>query len=539
MKRYQKILLGVVIFIVLLFSAAKIYVSYYLDDRIEKEVTSRLNEGTEDIYNLEIGDTSLHILGSDLIFNNITFTQNSAGSKEEKTVKLESLNLSGIGFLKFLWSKELTIQHVELNNPVISLTQSDDTSDSGQSTRLNNLSTRISEKVLQNLNGLSIPKLSIHALSADLNRTGSPDSMLSLGNSDLELYNIVIDSTSLNDDRVLPVDNLSATFRNIRFNTPDQLYRMSVDLAQFSTSNGRMNIRAVRMDPRLEKGAFSNHVGHEVDRITLLLDEISGRGIDSERLNRAEGLFAENIILDRPSVNIYRDKRPPFPPNNRPPLPQQMIRNIPIPVAIDSIRIENGHIRYNERQPKAEEPGYIDFANLEAYVVDLTNIEDLWSDESPPTMHAEADIMKRGRLKVDFVFPMTAGEDIHHVNGTLEAMDLQPLNVAFEPLAFARIDDGRILGLDFGMRMGEQQSSGELTLLYEDLKVSLLDKKENEENLGSQIKSLLANTFVIKSDNKGEDIRSGEINFERVERKSVFNYWWKSLLSGIKSNVGP
>ena len=68
------------------------------------------------------------------------------------------------------------------------------------------------------------------------------------------------------------------------------------------------------------------------------------------------------------------------------------------------------------------------------------------------------------------------------------------------------------------MKLGEKQARGDCILRYENLNVSILDKEANEENLGSQIKSLLANTFVIKSNNKGEDIRSGEINFERDEK---------------------
>lgn len=539
MKQYQKILLGVLILIILLLSATKIYVSYYLDDRLEKEAITHFNDNTNNKFNLEIGDTGLSIIGRELSFNDIKVTQKKADSAGNLTVTLESFNLSGIGFLPLLWSNELSIRNVELNTPVISLIKSEKSSDSEESPELNTLSTRLAKKVLQNLNSLSIQQLTIRELSVDFQRSTLPvDSLLSFSNSDIEFYNIVIDSTALEDNRVLPIDNLAATFRDIQFNTPNQLYQLTVDQAEFSTSNGKMNLRAIRMEPRIEKGDFSDHVGHEIDRMTMIIDEISWNEINIDRLNRADGLFVKDITLDRPSLNIYHDKRPPFPPGNHPPLPQQMIRYIPIPVAIDSISLVNGHIRYNERQPKAEKPGYIDFANLKAYIVNLSNIKDRWSEEAPPTMHAEADIMNRGRLKVDFIFPMIGSEDIHHVNGSLGAMDLQPLNVAFEPLAFARVD-GRILGMEFHMRLGEKESTGEVTLLYENVDITLLDKDTNEQNLGSEIKSLLANAFVVQSANKGDDIRSGKIDFERVERKSVFNYWWKSLLSGIKSNVTP
>jgi hypothetical protein len=52
------------------------------------------------------------------------------------------------------------------------------------------------------------------------------------------------------------------------------------------------------------------------------------------------------------------------------------------------------------------------------------------------------------------------------------------------------------------------------------------------------MKSVLANTFKVKSDNTGENIRTGAINVEREINKSVFNYWWKSMLSGLKSSIG-
>ena len=51
--------------------------------------------------------------------------------------------------------------------------------------------------------------------------------------------------------------------------------------------------------------------------------------------------------------------------------------------------------------------------------------------------------------------------------------------------------------------------------------------------------SFLANTFVInnKSPN-GKNLRVGEIYFERDKQKSIFNFLWKSLLSGIKPSLG-
>ena len=46
--------------------------------------------------------------------------------------------------------------------------------------------------------------------------------------------------------------------------------------------------------------------------------------------------------------------------------------------------------------------------------------------------------------------------------------------------------------------------------------------------------TLILNAFIVKKEMNAEE-RKGVILFYRDNRKAIFNYWWKSLLSGIKS----
>jgi hypothetical protein len=63
-------------------------------------------------------------------------------------------------------------------------------------------------------------------------------------------------------------------------------------------------------------------------------------------------------------------------------------------------------------------------------------------------------------------------------------------------------------------------------------------KKERSPD-ESDFKTFLINT-IIKND-KDKDVpigkRTGKIEFERDRKRQIFNYWWKSLLSGIKASV--
>jgi hypothetical protein len=71
-------------------------------------------------------------------------------------------------------------------------------------------------------------------------------------------------------------------------------------------------------------------------------------------------------------------------------------------------------------------------------------------------------------------------------------------------------------------------------LEYENLGIAFLNEEDGSKR---KLKSLIANSFAIKEENlKGtKSYKSGTISFERDKKKSVFNYWWKSVFSGIKS----
>ncbi len=534
MERYQKILLAVVAGFLIIAGAIQLYLSFFLDDQLKETAISRFHSATNDAYYLDIENLDLWIWGRQLKASGLTVSQKETEISDLK-VTLDELNISGIGFLKLLLNQELDLKQIELINPDIAITAAaKDTSNN--KVNLQDFSAQLSKGVLNDLKSLSVPHLWVSGLTLTYDRAdASVTPLLSLQNSSIQLHNFTVDSASLKKEQIFPLENITTTFRDIRYKTPDELYELNIDQLYLSSRDEQLSIQSVRLDPTLEKREFSLKKGHEIDRITTMIKQITGEKINFERLNRAEGLAINKIQIDTPDLDIYRDKRAPDPPPNYPPLPQEIIRSIPFPLSIDTLVISNGNIRYSERLEEAEEEGFIEFANLASTFTKVTNIKEIWSEASP-TLTAETDVMGKTKLYATFTFPMHSNEQ--QIKGNLEMMDMQPLNHALEPLAFVRVDDGVINGMDFKMRLGKDHADGQVLLRYKDLKISLLNEDLNKETFGKQVASLFANTFKVKTDNNGEDIRTGKVNFERDEQKSVFNYWWKSLLSGLKSSIG-
>ena len=533
MKRYQKILLGLLAGTVLFIGGIQIYFSFFLEDDLQTTLTTRFDRATNSAYTLDIGDFELEILGRQLTVTDIRMSTKQDSVDHKLTATLDALNVRGMGFLKLLISQQLSLQEVELVNPSINFTAAKQQSSTNRQLKLTDYSKRLSEITLQVLENVKIPHLAAQGLSVTYTRPElSADTLLSFKDSYIRLQDITIDSTLIKDKRVLPADNITTVFRDIHLKTANELYELSADKLQFNSDTQQLNIRSIKFMPQLSKEAFAHKVGHETDRITMTIDEINGREINTSNLNRAEKMEAQQISVQKPDIDIYRDKRPPFPPNNRPPLPRQMIQNIPFPVDIDTVSIAEGNIRYSERVPKADKAGYVTFADLKAKIYPLSNL----NQQQSIILTAQTNIMDQAKLQAHFTFP--ANTSNQHIKGTLQSMDMTSLNKALVPMAFVRIDEGEIMDMDFEINLNKKQSKGTVMLRYRDLKVSLLDKETSEENFGDKLKSLLANTFAVKSSNTGDDPRTGTINFERDPQKSVFNYWWKSLLSGLKSSLG-
>lgn len=533
MKRYQKILLGVLATLTIAVGGIQIYFSFFLDNDLKATFITRFNTATNSAYNLDIGEFDLRVFGRQLRLENVKISTKPDSVDHKLQASLDALTVKGIGFLPLLVSQKLSLREIEVTDPSVHFTapQKQDTDNRQQ--RLTDYSQRLSEITLEVLKNVKIPHLVVRGLSVTYNRPDFPaNNLLSFKDSDIRLYDIAIDSTLIKDKRVLPADNITAVIRDIQMKTANELYEISADRLHFNSDSQQLNMRSIKFIPQLSKQAFAHRLGHEADRIAMTIDEINCRRINTSKLNRAEQIEAQHISVQKPDIDIYRDKRPPFPPNNRPPLPRQMIRSIPFPVDIDTVLITEGNIRYSEHVPKADKAGFVTFADLKAEIYPLSNLE----QQQPITLTAQTNIMDQAKLQAHFTFP--ANTNNQHIKGTLQSMDMTSLNKALVPMAFVRIDEGRIMDMDFEIKLNEKRSKGTVMLRYKDLKVSLLNKETSEENFGDKLKSLLANTFAVKSSNTGDEPRTGNINFERDPQKSVFNYWWKSLLSGLKSSLG-
>ncbi|MEX0905878.1 MAG: hypothetical protein WD604_06105 [Balneolaceae bacterium] len=532
MKRYQKVLLWGAAAVVLAVIAIQVYISFFLEDQLRNRITHQVRQSSDGEYRLELEDLDIGLLS-----RSVTLTGISVQSENERIHgETQELNLSGISLLRFWRQNALSIQEIDVQNPSITLISERSGGSSGRSPA--ELSGRLASGILQELNELRVGEILISGVSVNIAEAPDTGPYFSFNETDLILYDFKVDSSALNSESILPVNNIETTLRNMEYHTTDGLYTLKFQQLEFSGHTGSANITGTEMLPRLEREAFFNKVGYATDQIDLEIPFIRFRGIDFNAINRQEKYEAELVQMNRADIRIFRDKRYPEREDKEiQPVPQELILNLNFSLRIDTLEVLESFVRYSEHEEGADEPGEVDFSSLNATLTNMTNVGEQIELNNEMILEAKANVMDQAELNAKFVFPLM--EHRHFIEGTVESMDATHFNRALEPLAFQRIESGRVLSIQFLMELGEEEASGDVEFLYEDLNITLLSEGSNDENLITKAGTFLANTFAIESNNNDpEDPRIGEVSFERDKEKFVFNYWWKSLQSGLESSIG-
>lgn len=255
-----------------------------------------------------------------------------------------------------------------------------------------------------------------------------------------------------------------------------------------------------------------------------------------KKLKQGE-LELEKLSIEGANFDVFRSKALPRPHQNPKQMAHIAFKELKYPITVDTISVNQANISYIEHKPDIPEPGTVTFANLNGTFMDVTNDSASISQEHNLYLDVTAQVMNEARLSAHFVFPMHKNGS-HTVKGSLGSLDVEKLNPILEPVAKIRAASGQIHSLEFDMDLGPQTSDGWVQLVYSDLRIEVLDA-ENVEEGGSQFfKTLLANLLKVKDSNNEDPLRKGEVSFERIEYKAIFNYWWKSLSSGLKDNIG-
>jgi len=349
------------------------------------------------------------------------------------------------------------------------------------------------------------------------------------------LGNLHLSSDLLPDFDQLLKANLSAWLRipqgeYVDSNTTLQWYN-----ADFTNSTRTLSLDSFHYHPTPPLDSVLAHAPYQLDYITLKTGAIAISGLDVAQYEKDSSFIANTITIQDPVLTVFRDKLPPSSPFKKDkPLPVDMIKNMSLPVSVQSIRLNDGIITYAERNGKSRKQGNLLLTNVSGGLENVTNTN-LTTDDSL-TLTFNASLMNAADIRLHLKESYTDSLSGFLMTTKMSSADLSVLNPFLVPIANVKIASGILDSVSFKAVGRQDLAFGEMDMHYRKLRIQLVKDGDPEKSTFLQnVLSFIANTFVVKNNNTG---RKGTIFYKHLSHQSFFNYIIKTTLSGISSSIG-
>ncbi len=321
--------------------------------------------------------------------------------------------------------------------------------------------------------------------------------------------------------------------------TPDSLYQ--VDIGQVDYSQGNLVLEDIYYRPVDGNYALLAKLPFQSDAVTARVGAIRINQVDLGRYLEGNPAKAEELIVEDPRVDLFRDKRYPVDSSAQKPMPQFLLENAGIDADLISFRIRNGRVRYFEFAPKGMVPGMVAFDRIN---LDMAPFYLRKPGQDYPLDHLrlgiEAHIMDTSKVSLDAVmyfrekYPM----DVHV---RMDSFAFSEANDLLSKTLFIKAVDGTVTDGSWSFTLDEDEARGEMEFGYTNLKIQFLDSLTLEKGMGKlKIYTFGANLFAKNSNPRALSSKKVKRNIyqERDKGKFVFSAWWKATFSGLRGTVG-
>jgi len=530
LKKRGLILLGSIVLILV--------INFILSSIIKQKITGFLLENESNYYTATVEDVSFKLLRRSITLtevfiiptkNSIDSLKNKSSSKEAlENITLSSIKLTGIGLLDLLFNKKIDLKSIELNDLLIRKFENSNIHEKLKSKK----TTNIDSLYLGELNGLEISNIIFNNFQYEVydfskNETTFKSNTLSFKSSGIKLIPL-----SNNHFKLRPAKE-KFEIKNINLKFEDAQYDFSIDKISFNFKEKYVAIDQLKFKPQIDKTKLTNSYKYNDAVYKANLEKLTLYNLQFSKLIKGEGLFIDSLNISNLDLLIHKDKRKPFNENKRPGLPHTGLKRMKFPLYVQQLNVRKSTILIETLMGDSGALMKVPISNLNAKITNITSIKSF--REKPMTVTADALLMKTGVAHLGASFSLKDYNHDFYFGGSLGATKLEVFDAALYPVLGLKILKGDLDKLTFTASANETVSNGKMTMLYHDLEAEVFKSKTNEEN---KFLSWTVNSLVKKSNpKKNKTPREVNLHFDRVQYKSLGNYFWKTLQGGIINSI--
>ncbi|HYD20389.1 MAG TPA: hypothetical protein VEB40_02850, partial [Flavipsychrobacter sp.] len=316
-------------------------------------------------------------------------------------------------------------------------------------------------------------------------------------------------------------------------------YHFSANTISFSTAERSFSCKDLKVKSPHSKEEFFKFVGRQVDMFDLHFAGVDIRGIDWEGLLDSNVLIAEAIDLDRPHAEDYFTRLAPA--NTKSKLgyfPNQLLLKLPVSVYIPVINLKDGFVKYTEVNQQSKKPGSVVFDHTTGTIENVTNIPRYIEKDGDLKIKLHSNFNGASDLRSLYIFSLRDSSGKFFADSKLKDLDAWQIKSMARALMLVSIDSIHVSSFHFTVEGDQSYAKGTATLVYDNLKVSLIEPvvKGSEVELNrKEVTSWIANAAFVHKRNPsiGEPVKVSSDRVQRDPYTSFFNLLWSPVYSSI------
>ncbi len=371
----------------------------------------------------------------------------------------------------------------------------------------------------------------VDAQKINLISTGKNGKLFSLTHFNVGGENIILDSSSPAHILRHLKANPTLFVNNIDFKGSNPKATTNAFGIGYRNGGRIVTIDSFQYLPAIDRETFMKNNVYQIDHMQFSTGKITIRNFDIERIATDSNLQLNYIVVEKPVLRVYKDKRLPLEPGKTKGMPVALLKKISQRLHIDSVRLVDGDIFYEEFNDKTEMIAKINLSELQTLIRNIDNYKTTQTDSlyilGTLRLLDTAHVSIRFHESYDSI-----GSFLYRVR--IGQFGLPALNSVILPTANMKINKGWLDTLELRVMGNDYLAHGKMRMYYKDFKIQFLSNKELEKRtIFTKALSWMANTFLRTNNVE----KTGTVFTERTREKSFVNYWVKIVLSGAMTNT--
>lgn len=540
-------MLSVLVLIMVAIGGALAYWNIYRKQIIRSELGKTVTSKSGGLYTLHYDHLKLDEMAGNLSITNMNLSYDSSGyisllKKNEAPptllkITIPAIIVSGVKTPRALLNKEIVGKKLLIKNPVIDIIYTNTGKDS-----LKNISIKeVYKQILGDLNMIKIDTVEISGAQITAGPINTPAKNIRVSNAFIRLIDVAVDEKSGTDTNQLFFSKqLFFECEKISWHSKNGLYNYWVDSVSLNLASKAITVKRFRIDPTRNENTFVKSLPTQDDRFDFSIHNIRIRNTNIQQLFN-QNIVADSIVAGSASIKIYRDLSITRDKKNRVgTYPHQLIDKMGVSIRVKKIILSNSFVEYKEKSNITLQSGKVQFHHVSAVITNVTNNKEAVRANNLMTADISAKFLNKASLKIIWQFYLRDPKGRFVITGNLGSIAATAVNTLTEPMGPAKMEDGQISSLQFSFEGNDYGMDGTVKMLYKDLKLTVLEKKEGVKELNKKTLASFAANIIIKNDNPKakDDPRIATVHFDRDTNRSIFHLAWKSLFKGIKETVG-